>query len=834
MLLCAIRINAKFAMRMFNGMGDRMQVYEKLGLFYLGRITEPKAPPEENLLLYESRDLVTHAVCVGMTGSGKTGLCITVLEEAAIDGIPAIIVDPKGDLGNLLLTFPGLQAEEFRPWINEDEARIKGITPEEYAKCEAERWGKGLAEWGQDATRIQRLRDSAEFAIYTPGSTAGSPVSIAASFAAPDTRQATDPELVGDRIASTASGLLGLLGMQADPLRSREHILISNVLDQAWKSGKNLDLASLIRLIQSPPLQRIGVFDLESFYPTADRMQFAMMMNNLLAAPGFGTWLEGTPLDIGKMLYTPQGKPRMCIFSIAHLSDSERMFFVTLLLSQTLGWMRSQPGTASLRALLYMDEIFGFFPPISEPPSKKPLLTLLKQARAYGLGIVLATQNPVDLDYKGLANTGTWFIGRLQTERDRDRLIDGLAGSGGNLAAGMNRSGMAEMIGSLKQRAFLLQNIHEDHPVVFDTRWTLSYLCGPLTRDQIRRLKPKDATASSESPVPARPPAPTAAAPAVLKEAPALPPDIRLFYAPLRRQPAAGMQLAYAPFLLASARYQIINNKLGLNLVQSTGYALELQENMTGTAWESALPFAGKVEELGRQGDANAGFLPVPSCILQGRWLQSAQRSFIDFVYRQAQTSLLQSTTFKLTSQPGESERDFRARLQQLARERRDLEVDKLRQRYASKVSTLQRQLLRSQQRVEREHEQLQGQTLQTAISIGSTLLGAFMGRKIISSGTIGRATTAGRQAARIGREKQDVTRAQEDEALIRQQITDLEAQLQNEIDQLTAARNSLTDELQSIILRPTKSGILVQTFGLLWVPIACGDSVAHDSLFFD
>jgi DNA helicase HerA-like ATPase len=405
-----------------------MEDFEKLGAFYLGREYDLETKEAGGLLLYDSKDLVTHGVCVGMTGSGKTGLCVGLLEEAAIDSVPAIVIDPKGDLTNLLLTFPELRAEDFEPWVNDEEAARKGLSRGEFAQQQAEMWRKGLADWGQDPGRIQRLKDAADFTVYTPGSTAGIPVSILKSFSAPAPAVRADDEALRDRINTTATSILGLIGITADPIQSREHILLSSVLNGAWAAGQDLDLPAIIQQVQKPPFAKVGVLDLESFYPAKDRFALATLLNNLLAAPTFQTWLEGEPLDIGRMFYTPEGKARVSIFSIAHLSDAERMFFVSLLLNEILGWVRSQPGTGSLRAIVYMDEIFGFFPPVAEPPSKKPLLTLLKQARAFGVGVLLATQNPVDLDYKGLANAGTWFIGRLQTERDKARLLEGLEG----------------------------------------------------------------------------------------------------------------------------------------------------------------------------------------------------------------------------------------------------------------------------------------------------------------------------------------------------------------------------------------------------------------------
>jgi hypothetical protein len=475
--------------------------FEKLGAFYLGRPYDPvKKVAEPGLILYDSKDLVTHAVCVGMTGSGKTGLCISLLEEAALDGVPSIAIDPKGDLTNLMLTFPELRPEDFRPWINEDDARAKSLSPDEYAAHQAKLWRDGLASWGQDGERIRRLKDAADFAIYTPGSSAGIPISIISSFAAPAQAIRGDSELLRDRVTTTASSLLGLLGLAADPIQSREHILIANLLTAAWSAGEDLDLAALIARTQKPPMARVGALDLESFYPAKEREQLAVKMNNLLASPGFNAWLEGVPLDVGQLLRTESGKPRVAIISIAHLSESERMFFVSLLLNQVLDWVRAQSGTTSLRAVLYMDEIFGYFPPVAEPPSKRPLLTLLKQARAFGLGVVLATQNPVDLDYKGLANTGTWFLGRLQTERDKARVLEGLESVSASSHARFDKVEMDALLSGLSQRIFLMNHVHEDAPVVFQSRWAMSYLRGPLTRDQIKKLmdgKRPAATASA-------------------------------------------------------------------------------------------------------------------------------------------------------------------------------------------------------------------------------------------------------------------------------------------------------------------------------------------------
>lgn len=469
-----------------------MADFEKLGVFYLGKEYDlEQKQSQEDLVLYKSKDLTTHAVIIGMTGSGKTGLGIDIIEEAAIDNIPVIVIDPKGDLGNLALTFPQLRGEDFRPWVNLNDASNKGVSVDEYAQAQAELWQKGLADWGQDGKRIEKFRDAVDITVYTPGGSAGVGVSVLQSFNAPPEEVQNDKDAYRDRINITVTSLLSLLGLTSDSFTSREHILLSNILEHSWSLGQNLGLPEMISAIQTPPMKQIGVMDMESFYPSKERFALAMLLNNLLASPSFKAWLEGDPLDVNRFLYDSTGKPRVSIFSIAHLPDSERMFFVTMLLNEILSWVRSQPGTGSLRAILYMDELFGYLPPTANPPSKAPLLTLLKQARAYGLGIILSTQNPVDLDYKALSNAGTWFIGRLQTERDKERVIEGLEGAaaGGNF----DRQRTEQILAGLGQRVFYLHSVHESEPAIFTTRWTLSYLAGPLTREQITALSAKKA-----------------------------------------------------------------------------------------------------------------------------------------------------------------------------------------------------------------------------------------------------------------------------------------------------------------------------------------------------
>ena len=745
--------------------------FEKLGVFYMGRpydLAAKQAKP--GWLLYDSKDLVTHAVCVGMTGSGKTGLCLALLEEAAIDNIPAIIIDPKGDLGNLMLTFPSLKGEEFQPWINEDDARKKGLSTADYAQAQAELWAKGLAGWQQDGARIQRLRDAADVAIYTPGSNAGLPVSILRSFAAPAADVREDAELLRDRISTTVTSLLGLLGIEADPIQSREHILLSTILDQTWKKEEDLDLAALIQAIQSPPVSKIGVMDVDSFFPSKDRFALAMKLNNLLAAPGFQAWLEGEALDIQSLLYTSAGKPRLAIFSIAHLNDAERMFFVTLLLSQMVGWMRAQSGTTSLRALLYMDEIFGYFPPVSNPPSKLPLMTLLKQARAFGLGVVLATQNPVDLDYKGLANTGTWFIGRLQTERDKARVLEGLEGASTSAGKRFDRGRMEQTLAGLGNRIFLMNNVHEDEPVVFETRWCLSYLRGPLTRTQIKTLMDpirretlnvKRETSGVKSS------ASNASRFTLHASRPMLPPDVPQHFVPLRGTKPDGSELVYAPMLLGVSQIRFADAKSGVDTTHDMTALASITEGAVAVDWDKATAAELAVADLERDPEEGAQFLALPASAGKAKVYTDWNKDFAGWLFRTQKVELFRSPSTKEVSKPGESERDFRVRLQQTGREQRDKGAETIRQKYASKIATLQDRIRRAELAKEKQQAESRFSQVQAAISVGASILGAFLGRKTVSASNIGRATTAIRSAGRVMKESKDVGVAEENVAAL-------------------------------------------------------------------
>ena len=798
-------------------MADDTAAYEKLGVFYLGRpydLEKGTAAPEP--LLYDSRDLVTHAVAVGMTGSGKTGLLLSILEEAAIDKIPALVIDPKGDLANLLLTFPELRPADFAPWVDPDAAARAGVTPEEFAAKQADTWRNGLAQWGQSGERIARLREAADFAIYTPGSEAGLPISILSSLTAPPPEVVSDGDLLRDRVQTLVSSLLALLEIESDPMRGREHILLSNIFDQAWRAGRSLDLAGLIQQIQKPPVDRIGVLDLETFYPAKERFELAMAFNSLLGSPGFGAWMVGEPLDVDRLLYTPAGKPRVAILSISHLSDRERMFFVSLLLEQAIGWMRSRPGTTSLRALICMDEVFGYMPPVANPPSKRPLLTLLKQARAFGLGLVLATQNPVDLDYKGLSNVGTWFLGRLQTERDKQRLMDGLEGAAGG---GLDRATLEKILSGLGNRIFLLHNVHEDAPVVFQCRWALSYLRGPLTRPEIKRLMDplKRAASAAASPSGAAAPGPapkpvSSAGSDLASAAPVLPPEIPQRFLPVRSQRAG---IVYEPALFAAATVHFVDEKKGIDHAEELSLLASLGDEVD---WSAADAVALGKDDLEEEPVESASFGALTDAAVRARSYDGWRKQLEDTLFRTRRCELFRSPSLDALSQPGESERDFRIRLGDLARQRRDEQVETLRKKYAPKVAQLEDRIRRAEQAKDKQAEQARSQTWNAVISTGTAVLGALFGGGRRGS-TFSKAGTAARGFGRTLEERQDVARAEENLGVVQQQLSDLNAELKAEIDRLEARLDPTTEELEVLGLKPRKKDVEVRYLTLAWAP---------------
>ncbi len=805
--------------------------FEKLGAFYLGREFDiDQAETRPDYVMYDAKDLTTHAVIVGMTGSGKTGLGISLLEEAAIDGIPALIIDPKGDMGNLLLNFPNLSPDDFLPWVEKDEATRKGMTPEEYAADRAKLWKDGLGKWEQGQDRLTRLKEAAEVAIYTPGSNAGLPLTILKSLDAPSQETLDDSDAMRERVATAVSGLLTLLGVDADPLRSREHILLSNIVDTAWRKGRNLDMPALIREIQEPPFQKIGIMDLESIFPAKDRMELAMTVNNVLASPAFSNWMQGEPLNIQRLLYTDEGKPRLAVLSIAHLNDQERMFFVTLLLNEVVAWMRTQPGTSSLRALLYMDEVFGYLPPTANPPSKTPLLTLLKQARAFGLGVILSTQNPVDLDYKALSNAGTWFLGRLQTERDKLRVLDGLEGASANAGVQFDRKRVENILSGVRSRVFLMNNVHEDQPVIFHTRWALSYLSGPMTREQIKKLMaPFKAKRASTSPaaVVVSPKLNTQEKkvlnqePVAAQSLPMLPTDVPQKYVAVSRRTPRDAKILYRPALCGQAALHFVDSKSDVDLWKDITYLLNVRtrSDLDRDPWEEAEIIPDDQFDFESEPAPNARYTEVPSTCLKKTSWRSWGASLKKYLYRVERLTLSFSPDLKEYSRSDDREGDFIARIKQIAREKRDLKIAKLRKKYESKFETLSDRIRRAEGRVAEEKEQASSATTSAVVSIGTSILSAFFGRKKLSATNISRAGTSMRSASRAADQRSDIKRAEAEVDEIEQDIKDLEAELEAAVKEITEEYSAEGIEVKPYEIKPRKNDIAAEPVALVWVP---------------
>ncbi|XZE35291.1 ATP-binding protein [Pirellulaceae bacterium SH501] len=802
--------------------------YEKLGLFYLGKKYDlPNRALIPEYVNYDARDLVTHALCVGMTGSGKTGLCLSLLEEAVLDDIPIICVDPKGDLGNLLLAFPDLDPKSFEPWIDPSESKRQDKSIEEIAKATAERWKKGLFDWDQPLDRLRAYREKSDITIYTPGSEIGVPLTVLKSFDAPSEEMLQDEETYREKITSSASALLALMGMEADPLSSREHILISNILDHSWRRGLDLSIEDLIRNIQSPPVSRIGVLDLETFYPVGERSKLAMSLNNLLASPAFAGWLKGEALDIRDLLYRKDGKPRVSILSIAHLSDAERMFFVTIVLGELLSWMRAQPGTSSLRAIFYMDEVFGYFPPSAKPPSKPPMLTLLKQARAFGLGIVLATQNPVDLDYKGLANMGTWFLGRLQTQRDKDRVLDGLEGASAQQGGAFDRGEMEKALSSLGNRVFLMNNVHDDGPTIFQTRWALSFLRGPLSREQISSLM-KDRKESRGSSADERSSlqsvAPDKGAGVRTGGRPIVPPPIEERFLDMTIIPKAGSRLVYRPGLYVDCSVHYVRASSGIDGWEDLQWIApvggsEAAEAVEDDVWSSVQKIVPGTVQLRSQPDESMVFAELPATFLNAKNFAKWDKSFRDYLFRHQQYVVYNCKVVKKTVGPKVTEAEARIDLAVATKEARDAAVEKLRSKFSDKIRSLQSRLLAAQQRLDREKQEAQSKKYEGYFNVGSSILGALLGRKLSSRANVSKAASAVKSIGRATAQQGDVMRAEETLEELLATKESLEREAEAAIEEVVSQYSPENLILESIEIPIRKGDTKIKLLAIVWVP---------------
>ena len=787
------------------------------GALYVGETIDPSTHERTGTPVHVKADhLTTHGVIVGMTGSGKTGLGIILLEEALLSGVPALVIDPKGDMGNLLLTFPELAPTDFEPWVSEADAKAKGQTVAELATGTAELWSSGLEGWGLGPDRIRALKAAADVCIYTPGSTAGVPLNIVGSLRAPDGE--VDPEAMRDEIEGFVSSLLGLVGIEADPIGSREHVLLANIIEHAWTAGRDLDLATLILQVQDPPMRRLGVFEVDSFFPKKDRTTLAMRLNGLVASPSFEAWTEGPDLDVGSLLRTEEGKPRAAIVSLAHLSDEERQFVVTLLLSKAITWMRAQSGTSDLRALIYMDEVFGFVPPTAAPPSKKPILTILKQARAFGMGMVLSTQNPVDVDYKALSNAGTWMIGRLQTERDKARLLEGLRSASGSV----DLDAVDATISGLGKREFLLHSTRSSNPVVFGTRWAMSYLRGPLSREQIGRLMegvPREAPEAPEQ-------APPAAAPSAdhALAAPEVATGIPVYYL----DPAAewagnvganpgGTELQAAVAL----RVNLLYDESAADLRHQEEWEAILLPIDGDPDPASALPVDHDPRDFRAERPEGTHFRLPDAPLDQSRFWSGLKTRLKDHLYRTRSVEIFRNAELKLYSRVGETREGFAERCRAAADRAEDDAAAKLSKRFEARIERAKDQLAKAQDRLVELEADTRARRSQELLAGAGDLLSAFLGGRRRARSL---ASKINRAASRRSMTSRTAQRKDSAENRVEEKVDALESLEQDLADALIEIDEEWTekaDAIEVVQVGLEKTDVTVDQIALVWIPVA-------------
>ncbi|MGD9705008.1 MAG: ATP-binding protein [Acidimicrobiia bacterium] len=769
-----------------------------------------------------SGDLTTHGVIVGMTGSGKTGLGVVLIEEALAAGIPALLIDPKGDLGNLCLTFPGLSGPDFRPWVNEGDAQKAGVTVDEFALQQANAWKDGLAGWGIGPERIASLRQAVGFTIYTPGSTAGVPLNIVGSLQAPE--NTADVETMRDEIEGYVSGLLGLVGIEADPLSSREHILLSNLVETSWIAGKSLDLPTVLAQVQTPPMRKLGVFELDSFFPPADRTALAMKLNGLLASPSFAAWSAGPSLDMDQLLRMPDGHARAAIVTTAHLSDEERQFVTALVLAKLVTWMRRQSGTTDLRALLYMDEVAGYLPPTANPPTKKPIMTLMKQARAFGVGVVLSTQNPVDIDYKAISNAGTWMIGRLQTERDKARLLDGMSAATG----GVDVKAVGDTIAGLAKREFVLRRAGKDAPEVFTTRWAMSYLRGPLTRDQIELLMADQREAPGTRPE--TPAAQGGSEVGALDETTVMP-DVASGIAVRYVDPAAPWLAATGgdprgtslePAVIARVRLRYDEEKADLVVDEEYEAILFPLDASVDVTRAVAVDYDDR--DLRAEPVGATTFRLSDAPLKEKTFWSRLERDLVDHLVRSRPLELQVNRPLKLYSRPGETAEAFATRCAQAADDHADAEVATLRDKYEAKAKKLGDQIATAANRVEVLESDKQGRRSEELLGTAGSILGGLLGGRRSSRSMAGKVLgSLGGIAGRRTRSRSTGERlesAQEKVASLQEDLEELEGELAETVTEIQAAWQAKAAEVTTTPVSLERTDVSVAQLVLAWVPV--------------
>jgi Helicase HerA, central domain len=808
------------------------------GSFHIGHVIDPATgTPGSDEVVIGSADLTTHGVVTGMTGSGKTGLAVVLLEEARLAGIPTLVLDPKGDMTNLALVFPDLQPASFRPWVSEADAQAAGVEVDDYAEKQATVWREGLAGSGIGPERLQALKDAGDVTIYTPGSTAGVALNIVGSLEAPSLDWGTDAETLRDEIGGTVTSLLALVGIQADPLSSREHVLLSNLIENAWRAGRNLDLGSLIGEIQTPPIRKLGVFEIDQFFPPADRTKLAFTLNGLIASPTFAAWGEGEPLDPQKLLFTADGKPRCAVIYLAHLSEEERQFVVTLVFSKLVTWMRGQEGTPDLRALAYMDEVFGYLPPTASPPPKKPILTIFKQGRAFGLGLVLSTQNPVDLDYKAMSNAGTWLVGRLQTENDKARVLEGLRSAAGT-------TDVAELdkeIGGLGKRQFLLVAAKSSTPRLLTTRWAMSYLCGPLTKEQIARLKPVSAPSAPPAPAevaaasPAAPPGPPAEAADPAPAPPGaelgadetpIPPPVAPGVAVSYLDPAAAWSSAVGAVAGATRLRAFLAARVSLRYDDSAANVDEQEEfEAVYGPLDDGLDLTSETQvdyddrDFRTEPPAGAAFVLPQATVSEPRFFAQTAKDIQRHLVDRRPLELQRNRALKLVSRPGESPDDFALRCDAAAQQRADAEAAKIRDRLESKRDRLDKALAQAERRVEELDTDTRTRQANELVSGAGAVLGALLGGRRSArsmASALGGAASRRGVTARTSERKRS---AEEKVDATKDDLAQLEQEILEDVAQIDERWTATAAEVDTLTIRLEATDVRVLETRLVWVP---------------
>ncbi|MDR1285039.1 MAG: DUF87 domain-containing protein [Campylobacteraceae bacterium] len=762
---------------------------ESQRFFYLGK-DESGAQ-----LSYKNGDLTTHALIVGMTGSGKTGLGIGLIEEAAIDSIPSIVIDPKGDMGNLLLTFPSLSEEEFLPWIDPQVAENKNQSIEEAAIETAKLWEDGLLQWDEDKGRVATLKNSAKFVIYTPSASHGVKVNILSSFKALPQKVLDDEDTLNTLISSSTTTILNLVDINANPLSSKEHILISSIFAYFYKNGEGIDIEKLISSIVTPPFDKVGVFSLETFFPKEKRMDLAMKINAIIASPSFSSWFDGEDMNIDGFLFDKDKKPKVSIFNIAHLGESERMLFVTLLLNNLIVWMRSQEGSSSLKALIYMDEIFGFFPPNSNPSSKLPMLTLLKQARAYGLGIVLSTQNPVDLDYKGLSNIGTWFIGRLQTAQDKERVIDGLVGIKGSE---FDKQNLLNALSNLKKRHFLLKNINEEGLKIFQTRWTLSYLKGPLSKEQIKKLMVAENTSQLIK-------EPRQEKSVEQNVSPNFISNLKQYYF----YKTSNGSYKLNPYLVCAAKIRFVNAKKGVEK-ESDIHVETLFSKDGNINWR--INDTKSLENISRD---KSEFNEISPFSDNNKKLSALKKEAINFIYKNAKITLKTVPGLKMEAKTDESEEEFKTRIEAKLDKMYEEKYEELKTFYDKKHKVAEDKFSKFNLMLEKEKNDVQNTTLTTVVNIGGGILGALLGGR--KSSGISKTINGIKNANKIKKERNDVKNVEREIENIQNEAKEIENEFQRKVKGLQNEFDPTKIEFSEITITPRKTDVYCDKMFILW-----------------